>query len=126
MSRAFGDWNLKDPEGKDLSYEERKVICVPEFSKVELKAGDSLLISCDGITEHLENNQVFDKLTEAQAAQPNNTDIVLDSLLQAALDSGSKDNMTTALIEFRDGAPFRKRDAKRVRTYRPGPLWKNL
>lgn len=134
MSRAFGDWNLKEhfcidsgtQTKRELSYEERKVICIPEFSTIELEKGDTLLISCDGLTEHLENDQLFNRLTAAVEKNPKNPDIVLDDLLQAALDSGSKDNMTACLVELRDGSEYRKRYANRLRTFRPGPLFESL
>jgi len=132
MSRAFGDWNLKDDHCMDgntrreLAYEERKVVCIPEFSTIELEQGDSLLISCDGLTEHLENDQLFNRWQASVEKHAKDPDVVLDDLLQAALDSGSKDNMTTCLVELRDGAEYQKRYAKRLRTFRPGPLFGSL
>jgi len=122
MSRAFGDWNLKDKSVKE-DYAQNKVICIPEFQSIELEEGDCLLLSCDGLTEWLENKEIFDELVQLREMHPNDADIILDGLLQKALNSGSKDNMTTVLVELRQGAEFYKRDSSRVRTLRPGPLY---
>jgi len=122
MSRAFGDWNLKESDQSKIEYERNKVICVPEYQSIELEEGDCLLLSCDGLTEQMENKEVCDELLELQQRHPNNADVVIDGLLQKALRSGSKDNMTTVLVELRQGADFRRRDIGRVRTLRPGPL----
>merc|ERR1719461_2409924 len=78
MSRAFGDWNLKEDfcidaatqSKRELAYEERKVVCIPEFNTIELEEGDMLLISCDGLTEHLENDQLFNRLESAMEKSP--------------------------------------------------------
>lgn len=122
MSRAFGDWNLKDKHSKE-DYALNKVICIPEFQSIELEEGDCLLLSCDGLTEWLENKEIYDELVQLREMHPNDADIILDGLLQKALNSGSKDNMTTVLVELRQGAEFCKRDSTRVRTLRPGPLY---
>jgi len=122
MSRAFGDWNLKDPSNSKTDYITNKVICVPEYQSIELEEGDSLLLSCDGLTEWLENKEIYDELLELRERHPNDADVILNGLLQKALSSGSKDNMTTVLVEFRQGAEFCKRDSSRLRTVRPGPL----
>jgi len=122
MSRAFGDWNLKQHCSKE-HYALNKVICIPEFQSIELAEGDCLLLSCDGLTEWLENKEIFDELVDLKEMHQNDADIVLDGLLQKALNSGSKDNMTSVLIELRHGAEFYKRDSTRMRTLRPGPFY---
>jgi len=122
MSRAFGDWNLKESDQSKIDYEKNKVICIPEYQTIELEEGDCLLLSCDGLTEQLENKEICDELMELQQKHPKNADMIIDGLLQRALRSGSKDNMTTVLVEFRQGGEFRERDSSRVRTFRPGPL----
>jgi len=119
MSRAFGDWNFKKV-GKN--YVNSKVVCIPSWQSVELEKGDCLLISCDGLTEHLENKDIFDELLKLRDSNPHDPDVVLNGLLQKALKSGSRDNMTAVLVELREGASFQKRDRSRVRTVRPGPL----
>jgi len=122
MSRAFGDWNLKDLDNTNDDYKKNKVICIPDYQSIELEEGDCLLLSCDGLTEQLENKDIYDELLDLQNKHPNDADVVLNGLLQKALKSGSKDNMTAVLVEFRDGTEFRERDSSRVRTLRPGPL----
>jgi len=126
VSRSFGDWNMKDYNNGTLKYHELKVTCVLEFKEIELEEGDYLLLSCDGLTEQLENEDIFDKLMELKKEHPENADVVLDGLMQRALSSGSKDNMSTILVEFRAGESFYKRDRGRLRTCRPGPLVNNL
>jgi len=122
MSRAFGDWNLKDAKNPRVDYEKNKVVCIPEFKDIELEEGDCLLLSCDGLTEQLENSDIYNELLDLQDRHPKDADVVIDGLLRRAIKSGSKDNMTTVLVEFRQGAEFRKRDKHRARTVRPGPL----
>eukprot|EP00495_Collosphaeridae_sp_1-RS-2012_P007066 TRINITY_DN6764_c0_g1_i1.p1 TRINITY_DN6764_c0_g1~~TRINITY_DN6764_c0_g1_i1.p1 ORF type:complete len:194 (-),score=21.32 TRINITY_DN6764_c0_g1_i1:101-682(-) len=122
MSRASGDWNLKESDQSKIDYEKNKVICIPEYQTIELEEGDCLLLSCDGLTEQLENKEICDELMELQQRYPKSADLVIDGLLQRALRSGSKDNMTTVLVELRKGAEFRERDSCRLRTFRPGPL----
>jgi len=122
MSRAFGDWNLKQHCSKE-HYALNKVICIPEFQSIELAEGDCLLLSCDGLTEWLENKEIFDELVDLRETHKNDADIILDGLLQKALNSGSKDNMTSVIVELRHGAEFYKRDSTRMRTLRPGPLY---
>jgi len=126
MSRAFGDWNLKDPDRSKIEYVKNKVICIPEYQSIELEEGDCLLLSCDGLTEQLENKEIYDELLELQKKYPNDADVVLDGLLQKALYSGSKDNMTSVLVEFRQGAEFREREIPRLHTFRPGPLHESM
>jgi len=126
VSRSFGDWNMKDYNNGTLKYHELKVICVLEFKEIELAEGDWLLLSCDGLTEQLRNEDIFEKLIELKWEHPNDADVVLDGLMQRALSSGSKDNMSTILVEFRAGDYFYKRDRGRMRTCRPGPLVGNL
>jgi len=126
VSRSFGDWNMKDYNNGTLKYHELKVTCVLEFNEIELEEGDYLLLSCDGLTEQLENEDIFNKLMELKKEHPDNADVVLDGLMQRALSSGSKDNMSTILVEFRAGESFYKRDRGRLRTCRPGPLVNNL
>jgi len=126
VSRSFGDWNMKDDNNGTLKYHELKVTCVLDFKEIELEEGDCVLLSCDGLTEQLQNQDIFDKLMELKKAHPDNADIVLDGLMQRALESGSKDNMSTILVEFREGHFFKKRDRGRMRTCRPGPLATNL
>jgi len=123
MSRAFGDWNLKDLDNtNDEDYKKNKVICIPDYQSIELEEGDCLLLSCDGLTEQLENKDIYDELLEQRNRNPDDADVVIDGLLQKALQSGSKDNMTAVLVEFRDGTKFGERDITRVHTLRPGPL----
>merc|ERR1719204_1835750 len=126
MSRAFGDWNLKDSDLSEVDYVKNKVICIPEFESIELEEGDCLLLSCDGLTEQLENKEIYDAPLELQDIYPKDADVVINGLLQKALRSGSKDNMTSVLVEFRDGNEFRIRDSSRVRTLRPGPLMEGV
>merc|ERR1719233_231547 len=70
----------------------------------------------------MENSDIYDELVDLQDRHPKDADVGIDGLLQRAMRSGSKDNMTTVLVEFRQGAEFRKRDKHRTRTLRPGPL----
>jgi len=119
MSRAFGDWTYKNV-GKN--YGNGKVVCIPSWQSVELEKGDCLLLSCDGLTEHLENKDIFTELLKQRGMNPHDPDVVLNGLLQKALKSGSRDNMTAVLVELREGASFQERERYRLRTVKPGPL----
>jgi len=123
MSRAFGDWNLKN---KHLKYNNMKVICVPEFQSVVLQEGDWLLISCDGLTESLTDKNIGDTCGKALLETPDDPDVVLTKLLDAAVKSNSRDNMSSVLVQFRNGLQFAKRDENRKRTFQPGPVFKML
>jgi hypothetical protein len=95
----------------------QKVVPTPEISSVSLSAQDVVLVCCDGLVERLTNeriaNHVLEKLREqkekAVHASPTEGDtnaaaeadldpaLICASLLDYALSSGSKDNMSALL-----------------------------
>jgi PPM family protein phosphatase len=65
----------------------------PDFFEVDLQAGDVLLACSDGMTEALSNQQLLEKISEVlDHGQP------AQELVKAAIDSGSRDNISVQLI----------------------------
>lgn len=56
VTRAFGDPLFKTIGGNPAS---QKVIAIPEIHKIKASEGDFLLMSCDGIFEANEDQEVF-------------------------------------------------------------------
>eukprot|EP01065_Artemidia_motanka_P007740 TRINITY_DN1386_c1_g1_i1.p1 TRINITY_DN1386_c1_g1~~TRINITY_DN1386_c1_g1_i1.p1 ORF type:complete len:471 (+),score=138.85 TRINITY_DN1386_c1_g1_i1:112-1524(+) len=97
VSRAFGDASYKT----STSAEQHKVIAVPEFKTVTCEQGDILLLCCDGVFEgDVFSNEsvmqfVFDTLDQEQDLAK-----VAAAVCSAALEKGSKDNISVMLVEI--------------------------
>jgi protein phosphatase len=122
MSRAIGDYQYKN--NPQLSVTDQKVIPVCEIQEDTIYAGDQLFICCDGIVEHMENDDACAVITEelqklpTDAKAPDCADII-PAVFERALATGSKDNMSGILVHF--GEHNYPADAK-ASQYIPGPF----
>lgn len=65
-----------------------------DFFEVELKEGDRILMCSDGLTDMLEDEEIFEIINEKQ-----NTEDAVRELIEAANDYGGNDNITVILTE---------------------------
>ncbi len=63
--------------------------------RARLKAGDTLLLSSDGLTKHVTEEAISDVLSGIESAEDG-----CQKLVQAALDGGGTDNVTVVLARF--------------------------
>ena len=75
------------------------------MTQLTAEVGEKLLICCDGIVEKLTNQQVVNFIEEHyKHNNSSNSDpaAIMSKLLDYSLNTGSKDNMSSMLIEFVD------------------------
>ena len=65
-----------------------------DFFEVELKEGDRILMCSDGLTDMLEDEEIFEIINEKQ-----NIEDAVEELIEAANDYGGNDNITVILTE---------------------------
>lgn len=65
-----------------------------DFFEVELNEGDRILMCSDGLTDMLEDEEIFEIINEKQ-----NTEDAVRELIEAANDYGGNDNITVILTE---------------------------
>jgi protein phosphatase 2C family protein 2/3 len=120
VSRAFGDPFLK--ANSKVSAEEQKVSAVPDIFVVEGIGGDDkVLLICDGIYERSSNQQAVGILRRFLAKTPDDPGFALSKLFGAqVLRSG--DNMTSVLVEFKDGSEYSKMNSQGEVEYIPMEL----
>lgn len=89
-TRAFGDPELKLPDPIVVSTADVRVVdIVPEDWAV--------LLGCDGIFDYLSDQQIADVVWKSMAMQGQDCIETAKSVVQAALRSGSKDNLTVVI-----------------------------
>eukprot|EP01083_Nonionella_stella_P160365 524156_1 len=116
VSRAIGDYALKC--NTDLPPDEQKVSCVPEMTRTTCHSGDILFLSCDGIFERMESEEVVKTIRSHINKDSPEASKTLANLFESCLQSGSTDNMTAVFVEFTDGTAF-----NHGAQYVPGPLF---
>jgi len=120
MSRAIGDYHYKN--NTSLAVEDQKVIPVPEFQSDTIYHGDQLFICCDGIVEHMENEDaclVISEELKQQDANDIDPAMIIPAVFEKSLATGSKDNMSGVLLHF--GNQNFSEDAK-AKEYLFGPF----
>ena len=70
----------------------------PEFIVESLKAGDKLLLCSDGLTRHLPDEHLADRLKSSHGAQT-----ICEQLIEDANQSGGRDNITAIVAHFATG-----------------------
>lgn len=65
-----------------------------DFFEVSLREGDRILMCSDGLTDMLEDEEIFEIINEKQDVQE-----AIDELIEAANDYGGNDNITIILTE---------------------------
>jgi protein phosphatase len=69
--------------------------CQPDSGHIDLKRGDMLVATTDGLNEEVSAETIASRLIS-----PNDIETRVKSLIQAALDAGGKDNITVAVAEM--------------------------
>ncbi|MCK0165686.1 protein phosphatase 2C domain-containing protein [Marinobacter sp. S6332] len=72
----------------------------PELTTVAWKAGDSLLLCSDGLTDELDDRSIENTLNQALSADDFSA-VAVDELIAEALEAGGKDNVTVLIAENR-------------------------
>jgi len=107
VSRALGDHHYKSR--KDLPPEEQKVTALPDVTSTYLTSDDFLFLCCDGIMEPKtfanDGIGIFNFIHE-KSQNTSDTAELLSDLIQQLLQSGSRDNMTAMIVEFKNGENF--------------------
>ncbi|MEZ4302531.1 MAG: protein phosphatase 2C domain-containing protein [Polyangiaceae bacterium] len=67
----------------------------PDIRRFPARVGDKLLICTDGLSDVVSDEDLMRTLSE-----PNEPSLTSSRLVQAALDAGSKDNITALVVEF--------------------------
>lgn len=102
MSRAMGDWQYK--ANPALAVADQKVTPICDITTETIRPGDQLFICCDGIVEHMQNEDACRCLTEelGKLSDTKNFDCaeLIPPVFELSLTSGSKDNMSAILINF--------------------------
>lgn len=70
----------------------------PEISWLVLEPGDALLLCSDGLTNHVADTAIAERLNEPGSARD-----ACGTLVQAALDDGGSDNVTVVVARFEEG-----------------------
>jgi len=106
VSRSLGDHCYKSNKG--LPPQNQKVIALPEISISYVGNDEYLFICCDGVLEprFVKNGQgIFTFLNERFKSSIDTAQILSD-LIRELLQSGARDNMTSMIIEFKDGTDY--------------------
>lgn len=114
MSRAIGDYSYKGDS--KLSVEQQKVIPVPDILELTADNNDIICICCDGLFEKLTTEEVsqFIHCVRTYDNNKHNNDpaFICSLLLDYSLAKGSKDNMSSIIIQFNDGTSYNRNDGE--------------
>jgi protein phosphatase len=66
---------------------------VPDVTRVELKRGDALLLCTDGLTKHVSDDRIAERMRTMTSAEQ-----VVRTLVDDALAGGGKDNVTVLVV----------------------------
>ena len=95
LSRAIGDDSFKDLDEDPSTW---AVTSVPEVRSAEFRAGDVLVLACDGLFDVCDNAWVAQRVAAAGAgAEPGQ---LAKQLAEEALKRGSDDNVTVLIVRF--------------------------
>ena len=121
VSRAIGDFNLKDPQNKILLPQDQqqqdtlddeeileraqtqKVSSVPdiEFHTRQLDTDRFVVLACDGIWDVLSNQECVELISNNYFDKREyNVGVVCEEVLDICLKKGSRDNMTIVIVTF--------------------------
>lgn len=87
--------NDKAPLSQYLGIPEEEFIIEPHIAKGELITGDSYLLCSDGLTDMITNEEISEIMCECADAR-----ICAQSLLDAALEKGGRDNITCIVVNI--------------------------
>lgn len=121
MSRAIGDYQYKSNPNLDVL--DQKVIPLAVVERETIFPGDKLFVCCDGIVEHMENEDacrvISQELSSLEDSKNFDPASIIPTVFEESLRTGSKDNMSGILINF--GTADFPSDAK-ASEYVPGPF----
>jgi serine/threonine protein phosphatase PrpC len=69
-------------------------VIAPDITRIDIQAGDILLLCSDGLTDMLKDEQILSLLLSGGALEE-----LCQKLIQAALDNGGKDNVSVVLLQ---------------------------
>jgi protein phosphatase len=78
----------------------------PSVFKTELEFGDQLLLCTDGLTRHLESDDIVEVLTSAASAE-----LACERMVRMANEAGGRDNITVLLARFAESTRDEDGDA---------------
>lgn len=105
VSRGLGDFAYK-ADGR-LAPGDQKVSCAPEFYGAELRAGDLLILACDGVFDVMSNEGLCRAVAAALDGGADVGDVCARVLGACLRDLHSKDNMTLLVVQVGvDGAAY--------------------
>mmetsp|Transcript_24007 Transcript_24007/g.52249 ORF Transcript_24007/g.52249 Transcript_24007/m.52249 type:complete len:431 (+) Transcript_24007:26-1318(+) len=114
VSRSLGDFRFKST---DILPEQCKVTAVPEVMTItNCKAGDWLMLACDGIFDVMESSDVNDFVQERLSKSPPykaDGATISGDLITHCIDKGSKDNCTACLVQLLPPGSGTAADTKR-------------
>ena len=92
MSRAIGDYQYK--ANPNLEVLDQKVIPLAVIERETIYAGDKLFVCCDGIVEHMENEDACRVISQELSALEDSTNFdpaaIIPTVFEEALRTGSK------------------------------------
>jgi len=119
LSRAFGDFDLKNKHG--VLPENQPVCVVPDIYVVEnICSDDMIFLFCDGLYEHATNRGIIECLQKHLQRLPEDPAQALCDMLDELV-KYSEDNMSCILIQFKDGSEYSKYCAAGEKEYKPMP-----
>lgn len=114
VSRAFGDINYKTNE----TYENNKVIAIPDVNLFNCEEGDILVHICDGITESNFDLDLVCDYIKNNINKYSDLRVLTSLMCLEALQNGSKDNLSCMIIKFQQNDVIEKHQ-----DFIPGPLY---
>jgi len=101
VSRAIGDMMFK--KSKEMTQDKPSgLTAIPYVRKVEItkEEADFLIIACDGVWDVFEHQEAVNFVQKSLLENNRDPQIVAKLLAQAALDKGSRDNITALVLLF--------------------------
>lgn len=108
VSRAFGDRDYKmNHDGDQL---QQKVIALADVTHEDVVIGsdDFLVLACDGVFEsNFSNDEVIEFVTEKLKSESDLAKVAF-AVCEEAVARGSHDNISCTVVQFKNGADFRR------------------
>eukprot|EP00669_Euglena_mutabilis_P012718 TRINITY_DN738_c0_g1_i1.p1 TRINITY_DN738_c0_g1~~TRINITY_DN738_c0_g1_i1.p1 ORF type:complete len:492 (-),score=145.24 TRINITY_DN738_c0_g1_i1:294-1769(-) len=115
VSRAFGDLQYKGGPGGPRK---QKVIALPEVTHIKCTKDDFMVLCCDGVFEGSFSNEQVIEFVSQRLQETSDIGLIAAAVCDAALERGSKDNITCMVVLFKDGTG----NCHPEREFLPGPF----
>jgi len=120
ISRALGDHTFKN--NTNVQPDKQRVSAVPDVYTVDnVGADDMILLICDGIYEGSSNEAAVNAFKGFLDENPDDPAVALSMLFDKQL-GGSQDNMSSILIQFKDGSQYSSLSSQGEQEYVPCEL----